>query len=277
MSDRAVEFARHFAQRAIEDGLTRHVPASHLRVMRVPRPHSGLGTGTQLAMAVGKALARLIDRDDLGAARMARLVGRGYRSAVGAHGCFQGGLIIDGGKTATAGLAPMVARLSFPSRWRIVLVRPNELHGISGERERQAFAKLPPISPQLTAHMCQLVLLGLLPAMVERDLDQFGESLYELQQLAGECFKAAQGGLYTAPLLAEVVQHVRGCGVRGVGQSSWGPTLYAITADDGAAGDLAADLRSCFALGRDEVLITSADNQGSSVVQGEPAPPMQRF
>ena len=55
-----------------------------------------------------------------------------------------------------------------------------------------------------------------------------------------------------------------------------GPTLYAIIADELAAADLAADLRSCFALGRDEVLITRADNLGSSVVQVEPAPPTRR-
>lgn len=265
MADRAVEFARCFAQRAVDAGLTARLPGAFIRVVRVPRPHAGLGSGTQLAMAVGRALATMCELDDLDAAGLAGLVGRGLRSAVGTHGCFSGGLIVDGGKGESSRVSPLVARLVFPESWRIVLVRPNELHGISGERERQAFAKLPPIEDGLTARMCQLVLLGLLPALVERDLDAFGESLFELQQRAGECFKAAQGGIYAAPLLAEIVQHVRDRGVRGVGQSSWGPTLYAIADGDEAAEDLAACLSSHFSLGRDEVVITRADNEGSCV------------
>ena len=98
MADRAVGFARRFAQSALADRLTAHVPPARIEVRRVPRPHTGLGSGTQLGMAVARAMAGLIERDDLGADAFSRLVGRGRRSAVGVHGSFLGGLIVDGGK-----------------------------------------------------------------------------------------------------------------------------------------------------------------------------------
>ena len=98
LSDRAVGFARRFAQEAVASGLVAEVPPVAIRVQRVPRPHTGLGTGTQLGMAVGRALASLLERDDLTVAELAGLVGRGQRSAVGAHGCFGGGFIVEGGK-----------------------------------------------------------------------------------------------------------------------------------------------------------------------------------
>lgn len=271
MSDRAVAFARHFAARAVAEGLVPAVPAAHIHVRRVPRPHIGLGSGTQLAMAVARALANLIDHEDLGVSELADIVGRGKRSAVGAHGSIAGGLIVDGGKTETSQLSPMITRLIFPPSWRIVLIRPHQLHGLCGPRERQAFADLPPISQTLTARMCHLVLLGLLPAVVERDLDRFGEALYELQRLAGECFKSAQGGIYADPSLDQIIRYVRGEGVRGVGQSSWGPTLYAMVEDHSQAQDLATRIQTRFAMDPDELLITQGDNQGSCVTAASDA------
>lgn len=265
MSDRAVDIAERFAQRAVAAGLVPEVPAAHLHVVRVPRPHAGFGSGTQVAMAVGRALAALVGRQDLDAATLAGLVGRGRRSAIGAHGSFVGGLVIDGGKTESSKLSPLVMRHAFPEDWRIVLIRPHRLHGISGRREQQAFDRLPPIPTDMTARMCRLVLLGLAPAVVERDAMAFGDALYELQQLAGACFKSAQGGVYADPLLEDIVAFVRECGVRGVGQSSWGPTLYAVTDGQDDALRLAGRCQRQFDLSAPEVVITRADNRGAQV------------
>ena len=65
------------------------------------------------------------------------------------------------------------------------------------------------IDEPATARMCRIVLLDLLPALVERDLQAFGHALFDLQRRAGECFKAAQGGVYADPLLQQIVDHVR--------------------------------------------------------------------
>src|SRR5207245_9590236 len=55
-ADRALEFARRFAG---HHGLTAADAAVHLVVHRAIPAHSGLGSGTQLALAVARALAEL--------------------------------------------------------------------------------------------------------------------------------------------------------------------------------------------------------------------------
>lgn len=272
LADRALEFAQRFAIGAAERGWAGSFKAASVEVLRVPRPHTGLGSGTQLAMAVATGLTRLMGCRDLSGADLAALVKRGKRSAIGAHGFFHGGFIVEGGKpaqvdpNAAPSLSPMVMRIAFPQAWRVVLVRPNALEGLAGQRETQAFSALPAIPRELTAEMCRLVLLGLAPALVERNLQAFSESLYELQQRVGSCFAGAQGGgVYADPLLEKIVEHVRAYGIPGVGQSSWGPALYAVTADQSQAELLAAELQRRFSLGPGELLITEADNHGSSI------------
>ncbi len=265
MGDRAAQFAQRFIQQALEQRLIPAPLAVRVDVQRVPRPHTGLGSGTQLAMAVAHALGHLLELGDLDAPAMAQLVGRGERSAVGAHGFFHGGLIVDGGKTSPHALSPLLVRLAFPTDWRLLLIRPYRLEGIAGARERAAFETLPDFDDRLSARMCQLVLMGLLPAVVERDFQAFGQSLYELQQIVGSCFTPAQGGLYADPFLEALVRHVRAQKIPGVGQSSWGPTLYAITRDRGEAEHLAASLQQQFQLEPGELMVTEADNRGASL------------
>lgn len=265
LADRAVEFAQRFAANAAAGGWG-EIPPAALEIVRVPRPHTGLGSGTQLALAVSRALAKLVGRDDLSPAELAALAGRGKRSAIGVYAFHHGGFIVEGGKSPSSKLSPIVMRHPFPEEWRIVLIRPRALEGLAGEREHHAFADMPAIPAELTARMSRLVLLGLAPGLVEHDIDAFGQSLFELQQLAGECFATAQGGIYADPLLAKIVDHVRGTGVRGVGQSSWGPTLYAVTRDEASAEKLANDIEAAFGLSKPgEVIVTAADNRGSTV------------
>ena len=267
MADRAQEFATRFFASARERGwIGTGFEGAAIEVLRVPRPHTGLGSGTQLAMAVGRALAALIGRDGLPPDELAATVGRGLRSGIGAHGFFRGGFLVDGGKrdASAASLSPIVMRHDFPEAWRLVLVRPRALEGIAGQRELSAFASMPTISDAATDRMCRLVLLGLAPALVERNVDAFGEALYELQRAVGECFAEAQGGVYADPMLEEVVRFIRARGVTGVGQSSWGPTLYAVCEDEECADVLANAVEERFGLNQaGEVMVTGAENAGA--------------
>lgn len=260
MAERAAAFARRFIEQCGDPALR----GANLQVLRAPRPHVGLGTGTQLGMAVARALALLIGRDDWDTPQLAERVGRGERSAIGVYGFFTGGLIIEGGKFDLTRLSPLLVQQPFNPDWRIVLICPERLEGLSGQRERQAFAQMPDISDDATAAMCRLVLLGLLPALREDDLHAFSAALYELQQIVGGCFAAAQGGVYADPMLAELVSFIRTEGVSGVGQSSWGPTLYAVVGDADRAEHLAAAVRRRYNLASEEVLVTHADNQGAT-------------
>lgn len=265
---RAAEFLQRFRVSS-PAGLPDDV---RIRVERTGPSHAGFGTGTQLGMAVAAAAARLAGRaaDRCMPADLAAAVGRGQRSGIGVHGFSQGGLLVDGGKAAGTRVAPPIARTALPAEWRIVLVLPDDpaSTAMTGAAERRAFEMLPATAEMLTARMCRLVVMGLLPAAAEGDFAGFGEALFELQSLAGEAFAPAQGGRrYAGPVAEQVVELLRRSGVTGVGQSSWGPALYAMAADEDHAGHVADLLRRRLGSAAGRMLITEADNDGA-VVRG---------
>ncbi len=241
------------------------LPGVTIDVLSAPPEHVGLGSGTQLAVATARGLLALCAREDVTNQHLARLLGRGKRSAIGLNGFSTGGLLVDGGKTDEEGIAPVVARLPICPDWRFVLVTPRSLRGLHGPSEMQAFRHLPPMPLETTADLCHEVLLTLLPAVAEHDVVRFGQAVYALNRRVGECFAAAQGGVYAGPLLQEVVTFVRSQGIEGVGQSSWGPTLFAVTRDADEAAGLAGMIRTRFAFAPDEVIITSANNDGATI------------
>lgn len=272
LADRALDFGKRFTDRAVEAGMLAQARPARIEVARVPRPHTGLGSGTQVAMAVASALTALHGIDNASPETLAVLVGRGKRSAIGVHGFARGGFLVDGGKRRDAlqspALSPLLLRLDFPEPWRFVLIRPRRLEGLAGERETAAFGEMPDVPDAVTDAMCRLVLLGLVPAILEKDLPALGEALYELQRLAGGCFASAQGGIYADPSLEDIVDFARawnGGEIRGVGQSSWGPTLYALAPDEDTANRLATDIERRFGLSLPgEVIVTQADNRGAT-------------
>src|SRR5262249_9182157 len=91
------------------------------RQKAVVAAHAGLGSGTQLALAVAAAFRRLHGLP-LDVARDAVRLGRGARSGVGVGVFEHGGLVVDGGRGPTRTAAPIVSRMPFPEPWRILLV-----------------------------------------------------------------------------------------------------------------------------------------------------------
>jgi beta-RFAP synthase len=261
LAERALALARRFATGLGAAGAG--LPPQRLVVERAAPEHAGLGTGTQLGLAVGRALASAAGLA-CGAAELAARVGRGARSALGVHGFECGGLLVDAGKGPAGGLAPLAARRDFPEGWRLVLALPGGPEGLHGAGEQQAFARLEGAGSRArTEALCRLVLLGLLPALAEADLEAFGEALYDFNARVGESFAPVQGGPYAGPRVQALVEHLRGQGVRGAGQSSWGPTVFAVVGDEGRAEHLAGQVRGRFGLGPGEVWVTRACNQGA--------------
>ena len=74
------------------------------------QPHSGLGSGTQLALAVGTATAKLNDLD-VSPRQIADLLDRGNRSGIGLGAFEYGGFLVDGGRGALPGFRDAGARL----------------------------------------------------------------------------------------------------------------------------------------------------------------------
>jgi beta-RFAP synthase len=257
-----VKVLRHQLQRHARTAGVNLTPAL-IDVHSTPAEHVGLGVGTQLSLAVTYALAKLSGWPEPSLAELARLTGRGSRSGIGLHGFYHGGFIIHGGREEPNALPPLLARVPFPVEWSILIVQPPGSCGLHGPDEAEAFARLPPIGPELSDSLCRLVFREVLPAVIERDLASFGDSLSDLQARLGACFAPAQGGIYSAPHAAEILAEMRATGFVGVGQSSWGPTLYGfaqLSEKDPAAR--LARLRRNLDLPESAVFITRAANRG---------------
>jgi beta-RFAP synthase len=241
------------AERALAFARLMTTEPQAIRVERAAPEHIGLGTGTQLALAVGKAIC-----PDVDATELAGRLGRGQRSAVGTHGFQLGGFIVEKGKDTEA-VSPLVERWAFPEDWRIVLIGPGTEQGIHGAPERRAFEELQ--RHETSAELGQMVLQVLLPALVSGDLQTFGEALYDFNRRVGERFAPVQGGPYARP---ERVDFLRRQGVRGVGQSSWGPTLFAVTEAE-RAEPLRQALLTHFGLPERDVWVSRARNRGATL------------
>ncbi len=219
---------------------------ARLSVHRALPPHAGLGSGTQLALAVGRALAELYG-SSTDAADLARAAGRAQRSAIGTWTFDGGGLVVEGGRRAgTEHVAPLLARLPFPPTWRCVVAVPDSVPGISGTAEAAAFAQLAAPAERDVERVAHLVLMALLPALAEGDLGMFGSALSAIQAITGRWFAAVQGGTFAPGPSENLIHHLTEWGASGVGQSSWGPAVYGIVDNEGVAVSLAERLRALF-------------------------------
>lgn len=199
----------------------------HVRIDEVVPAHAGLGSGTQIALAVAAGVRRFhgLPLDVRGDA--VRLE-RGARSGVGIGLFDHGGLVVDGGRGPLTTAAPVVSRMPFPEQWRILVVLDPHRQGVHGPDEREVFSKLSPSSDGEAAHLCRLVLMKALPALAECDIAGFGSAIKEMQVLLGDYFAAIQGGSrFSSPDVAAALAALEDEGAYGIGQSSWGPTGFA--------------------------------------------------
>lgn len=199
----------------------------HVRIDEVVPAHAGLGSGTQIALAVAAGVRRFhgLPLDVRGDA--IRLE-RGARSGVGIGLFDHGGLVVDGGRGPLTTAAPVVSRMPFPEQWRILVVLDPHRQGVHGPDEREVFSKLAPSSDGQAAHLCRLVLMKALPALAECDIAGFGSAINEMQVLLGDYFAAIQGGSrFSSPDVAAALAALEDEGAYGIGQSSWGPTGFA--------------------------------------------------
>ena len=236
-AERAQEFARLFVERHHLHG------GAEIQVHKTLPRHAGLGSGTQLALAVARALAELFGVAS-DARALARAVGRGKRSAIGTWTFEDGGLVVEGGRRADRDeCGPLIARVPIPSSWRCVIAIPKGTAGISGAAEAEAFARLPAPPERDVERVAHIVLMALLPSVAEADLDGFGRALTEVQEITGRWFASVQGGTFAPGASADLVRRLREWGASGVGQSSWGPAVYGIVDGEEAGRRLADRVR----------------------------------
>jgi len=201
-----------------------------VNVKQVIPEHVGLGSGTQLALAVATSLSRLFTVEG-SIQDFAVVMDRTIQSGVGTAVFEQGGLVVDGGKNtknSSKKAIPLICRQPFPDDWRFVVAIPNVKKGLANEAEVSAFKQLPPMPPSEVGKICRLIMMKLLPAIPEKDIKNFGEALTEIQRIVGDSFAEAQGGRYSSSLASQCIEFMLENGVYGSGQSSWGPTVYGV-------------------------------------------------
>ena len=233
--------ARHIDVLRRETGVWRAV---RVTLHRAPPAHAGFGSGTQLALAVGRAFTAC-HGFELETRRVATLLGRGERSGVGIAGFDRGGLLLDGGPGADGAAAPLLAHAAFPRGWRVLLVLDERLDGLHGTEERVAMGRLAPFPRALSADLCHQVLMRVLPAAMEGVFEPFAEGVSTVQRLIGDYFAPAQGGsMYTSAGVARLLEWIRPRYCAGIGQSSWGPTGFAVLPSAECAAEIVAAARA---------------------------------
>ena len=237
--------------------------------------HSGLGSGSQLALATARAVCGLYGRT-VPVTELARLAGRGGTSGIGTAAFGHGGFIIDGGhrfgpggekadfrpSSASRGVhpPPVIARHDFPDEWKILLVTPDLPAGASGAMEADIFRRYCPVPLGEVQALCHEVLMRMLPGIVERDLELFGSSINAVQSLG---FKKVELSLQP-PEVTGLLEVMRGAGAAGAGMSSFGPTLYAI-GDTGMQDIVQAAQSFMLVHSGGTTCLTSARNTGAIV------------
>jgi beta-ribofuranosylaminobenzene 5'-phosphate synthase len=236
-----------------------------VRIEEAIPEHVGLGSGTQLGLAVAAGVAALAG-ETVSARALAPLVERGARSGIGIGAFETGGFLVDGGKAADDTPAPIIVRAIFPPEWRAILIFDAEGRGLSGPAEIAAFQALPPFPEAMAAQLCRLTLLRLLPGLGETDFAAFADSIGEIGARLGDYFAPVQGGRYASPRVAAVLEWLRGEGFSGIGQSSWGPTGFVFVADRFAAQALQTKLAERFgASGALSFRICAGRNHGAEI------------
>ncbi|PSQ13677.1 GHMP kinase [Halobacteriales archaeon QS_8_69_73] len=205
----------------------------------LPR-HVGLGSGTQLALATLAAVARVHGREPA-VREWAPALGRGGRSGVGVATFETGGFVVDAGHpTERFTTAPpaegdwtvpaVVARHELPAEWRFVLAIPEATPGRSGDDEDESMrAVVEAADPSVADELATVLVRRLLPAAAEGRLEAFGDAVAAFGRLNGAWYADQQGGVYRPPAGRIIDALADRPAVRGVGQSSWGPTVYGVT------------------------------------------------
>ena len=260
LAERAVLFARRWAEFH-----RRLPPKCQIHIISAPPQHTGLGTGTQLALSIAAGLNAFAGMPCHSPQELALTVGRGLRSAVGTYGFVHGGLIIEQGKLSAEPISPLDCRISLPDAWRFVLVRPRGLCGLAGEDESAAIASLPAIPESVTRELIAEVRDALVPAAATSNFIEFARSVYRYGYQSGMAFAPRQGGPYNGPVLTELVERIRSLGHEGVGQSSWGPTLLVVQPDQQAAEAFVSQMSVALPAADIEFTITPPANAGAII------------
>lgn len=241
------------------------------KVKEIFPSHSGLGSGTQLSLATAKLILKMNDHN-LPASRIGEIVGRGGTSGIGVASFEDGGFIVDSGhqksvkkdflpsSASEASPPPIIARYNFPEDWNIIMAIPHVKRKVFGNGEVNIFQKYCPIPLGEVQELSHLILMSMMPAVIEEDLSSFGEAVNNIQNIG---FKKIELKLQN-PFIKQLMEKLKDAGAAGVGMSSFGPTVYAVT--DTNTSQICRAARESMEGMDGEIIITGAQNSGARIL-----------
>jgi beta-ribofuranosylaminobenzene 5'-phosphate synthase len=174
----------------------------------------------------------------LAPAELVALCGRGGTSGIGIHGFQRGGFLVDAGHRAqdkpgflpsrhATGVTPpeLLFAAHPPPHWGVLLAVPSGLSGLEGDRERDFMVANTPVplpEVQATSH---LVLMGLIPAVLEGDVEAFGLNLTRIQDVG---WKSRHWRRPELRAWRSAVDALVGAGATGAGLSSTGALVFGV-------------------------------------------------
>ena len=256
-------------QKAFAPGAVRDIPVENLPVQLTVKNalrHRGFGSGTQLAFAITTALQLAFDQPLPSAEEMAMALGRGKRSAIGSYGFFEGGFLVDRG-VANEPIAPLDMRTDFPDQWKIALIQPivDEATPVFGDAELAAFRDLPGTTQTKADKLAALLKNDILPAVLNADFPTFADAVTEYGYQSGMYYSDVVGGAYASRAGTAIVDEIRRLGQFAVGQSSWGPTIFAIGPSEKEVNWLVEKLGEGVQDVACQIEVVSADSRGMRI------------
>jgi beta-ribofuranosylaminobenzene 5'-phosphate synthase len=233
--------------------------------------HVGLGSGTQAALSAAAAVNELYGLG-MSVRDLAIAVGRGGTSGIGVASFESGGFIVDGGhkfsdkgsfspsSASRADPAPVLFRQDFPD-WEIVLALP-KIQGAYDTNEVDIFRRVCPIPLGQVQELSHIILMKLMPAVIEKDIESFGHALNHIQTLG---FKKCEVELQHQAV-RDVMALMQESGAYGAGMSSFGPVVYGVADNKEDASNIREDVQDLLdsTIGG-KVMITRANNTGADI------------
>ncbi len=248
----------------------------HFNLKRYFPSHVGLGSKTQLSLAIAVAITKLKNiKPSLES--LTRLVNRGGTSGIGWRGFEQGGFIVDAGHdfgkgkeketflpssaSKDANPALTILRYPIPEHWRFVLVIPNVKKGAFGDEEVSIFQSHAPIPKEEVNEVSHQILMKIVPGIIKKDLECFGEGLKRIQSIG---FKKIEISLQHE-IVKKTLAFFEEYGVKAFGMSSFGPSVIGIVETDEDANKLLKAVQMSFNSMGGHIYLCKPNNSGAKI------------
>ena len=237
-------------------------PNFFLNVEKTSPQHIGLGSGTQLALSIGKAISDL-NNLNLKIEKIGKILNRSYRSNVGLINFKYGGFLID--LKIKNKFFTNIDKVFFPEDWKIILIKDSK-QGLHGKNEIDAFKKTKKFPKINNVRLTDLVLLKIYPSLIENNFNEFSKAITNLQNIMGNYFNVLQGGVFSSQAVSCVLSFLEIENIIGYGQTSWGPSGFAFFPNIKKAAQMKTKLKKRFSSCNNlEFIICSGKNSGAEI------------